>query len=307
MKVKELKNALGIGSIIDEKECIFLKSVQNWYEKLQYNEDLIIYFNSMQGGNYVAPMRNYKYVYSCFSRGKELLFYELYEIEEEITVKEAVKRNLFPVKIYQDQIHKIDVESSGPYFILKKIKTPGDLERRLIIENSSGQATRMKYDTISEYEVLSIEKPRKSTNFNSYNEVYLNYNELEQVINDSKWQDMLSRFGGVYLIHDQYTGKNYIGSAYNEGEGILGRWRNYANNPTGGSDDAGNKMLVELLNKGMHGNDTGLTGKDYASKYFKYSILEVLPLGNSNRILEAEKRWKKHLGTKSEEHGLNAN
>ena len=307
MKIEDIKEALGIGSIVNENECIFLKSTQYWYDKLQYDEDLIIYFNSIQGGGYLAPMRRYKYIYSFFSRGSEMLFYGLYEIEEEITIKEAVDKGIFPIEKYSEKLHYIDQNSTYPFFKIKQIKTPGELEKKLVTTSIPNRATSIKYPKFSQYEILAIERPKVATTFSSYEEVHLNYSQLEQVINDSIWQDMLSRFGGVYLIHDDHTGKNYVGSAYNQGEGFLGRWRNYANNPTGGSNETGNKMLVELLNKEMHGNDTNLKGKDYARKYFRYSILEVLPLGNPNKILDAEKRWKNHLGTRSEKFGLNAN
>lgn len=307
MKVKDIKEALGIGNIVDEKDCIFFKSTPEWYEKLQYDEDLIIYFNSIQGGKYLESMRINKYIYSFFSRGSEMVFYGLYEVQEEITVKEAVEQGMFPVEKYSEKVHYIDPHSDYPFFKIKQIKTPGELEKKLVTTSLPNIDTRMKYPKFSEFEIIAIERPKVATTFSSYEEVHLDYNQLEQVINDSIWQDMLSRFGGVYLIHDEHTGKNYVGAAYNQGEGFLGRWRNYANNPTGGSNEDGNKMLVELLNKGMHGNDTSLKGKDYARKYFKYSILEVLPLGNSNRILDAEKRWKKHLGTRNEKFGLNAN
>lgn len=307
MKIEDIKEALGIGNIVNERDCIFLKSTQKWYDKLQYNEDLIIYFNSIQGGSYLEAMRKNKYVYSFFSRGSEMMFYALYEVEEELTIEEAIKRGIFPVDKYKEKVHDIDKNSKYPFFKIKEIKTPGELEKKLITKSIPNRATNIKYPKFSQYEILAIERPKVATTFSSYEEVFLNYNQLEQVINDSIWQDMLSRFGGVYLIHDDNTGKNYVGSAYNQGEGFLGRWKNYANNPTGGSNEEGNKMLVELLNKGMHGNDTQLKGKEYARKYFKYSILEVLPLGSSNRILDAEKRWKQHLGTRNEKFGLNAN
>lgn len=307
MKIEDIKGALGIGTIVKENECIFLESTKKWYDKLKYNEELLIYFNSIQGGNYIPAMRKNKYIYSFLSRGNEMVFYELYEVEGETTIKEAIKEKLFPVDIYVNKIHDVNKNSNDVYFKIKKIKTPGDLEKRLVVKNIPNKAMQIKYEKFSQYEIRAIEKIKLATNFNSYNNVYLNYSELGQVVKDSTWQEVLSRFGGVYLIHDEYTGRNYVGSAYNESQGILGRWINYAKNPTGGSDENGNKMLVELLNKGMHGNDTNLKGKEYAKSYFKYSILEVLPLGNSNRIIEAETRWKKHLGTRNKKHGLNDN
>ena len=163
------------------------------------------------------------------------------------------------------------------------------------------------YRTYLEKEVLAIEKEKKSTEFSSYEEVFLSYNELKKVIKDKRWQDMLSRFGGVYLIHDKNTGKNYVGSASGK-RGFLQRWVDYVENPTGGKDEKGNKRLVKLLNNGMYGNETGLKGKEYAEKYFYYSILQVMSLPSNkddSSIKKVEARWIKHLGTL--EHGLNDN
>lgn len=153
------------------------------------------------------------------------------------------------------------------------------------------------FSAAEKYEVTQVEPLKVATVFTDYKDVYLTYSELQQVVKDKEWQDMLSPFGGVYLIHDSKTGKNYVGSAYNK-NGILGRWKNYAENPTGGTEDEGNAKLVELLR-----NNPG-----YAEKYFRYSILGVLPLSskeNNQAILDAETRWKAHLGTRT--NGPNAN
>lgn len=309
MKIQDIKTSLGIGTIVNENDCMFLESTKEWYDKIKYNENLLLYFNSLQGGNYKKAM-NHKYVYSFFSRGNEMVFYALYEVLGKTTVKEAIKNKIFPpdmLDMYIKNIHKVNIDSEDPFFLIKQIETPGRLEKRLVTKNVKGQATIIGFPKFSQYEVLAIERTKLATEFSSYSEVCLKYDELRTVIGDDIWQDKLSRFGGVYLIHDNNTGKNYVGSAYNENGGFLGRWKNYANNPTGGNNEEGNKMLVELLNKNMHGNNTKLNGDEYARKFFIYSILEVLPLGNTKQILDAEKRWKKHLGTRDRAHGLNAN
>lgn len=248
MKIENIKDALGIGTIVDENNCMFMESTKKWYDRLKYNEDLLIYFNSIQGGNYIKAM-NHKHVYSFLSRGSEMIFYALYEVLDKTTVKEAVKKKLFPVNEYEKNVHKIDRNSNGPFYLIKQIKTPGNLEKRLVTQSLKNRATIIGYEKFSQYDVNSIEKIKLATEFNSYEDVCLNYNELQMVIKDGVWQERLSRYGGVYLIHDKYTGKNYIGSAYNESGGFLGRWSDYANNPTGGKKDTGNKMLVELLEK----------------------------------------------------------
>lgn len=306
MTIKDIENALGIGTLFEEDDCSFIESV--YFEDLMTHLDYLIYFNGVQSEKYAQTMRKRHYTLSFINEGGAMRFYELYRIVEETTVKDAVKRNLFPWKDYMEKVEKnFNKDSEQPYFVLEKIKTPGNLEKRLVVELIGGQSMVSVSKTFPKLKVIAIEREKAATEFSSYSEVFLNYNELKQVIKDDKWCDMLSRFGGVYLVHDKYTGKNYIGSASGR-KGILQRWQNYAENPTGGNDEKGNKKLVELLNKGMHGNNTNLKGKDYAEKYFVYSILEVMsiPRGeDDHKITSAESRWKRNLGTI--DFGLNAN
>jgi hypothetical protein len=309
MKLSDFKRMLGIDDInIKEDSCCCAKSAyhsiaaKNAINALKFdNEDgekLFDCFNSVQGGQYEKRMSKYRFVFIFMGEGDVARFYAFYEVKEKITFLEAEKRKLIP-KDYKERIEGDTWEpnSVGAYFVLHKIPTPGNLEQRLLVKFASGRQNVPTFTTAEKYEVTQVEPLKIATEFTDYKNVYLTYNDLKQVIKDEKWQDMLSRFGGVYLIHDSSTGKNYIGAAYNR-DGILGRWRNYANNPTGGSDEVGNAKLVELL---QH-------NPGYAEKYFRYSILEVLPLSNKDNnqeILDAETRWKIHLGTRI--HGLNAN
>ncbi len=309
MILKEFKSMLGIDGLnIKDGECCCAKSAyhlraaQNAITALKFGgedgEKLFDCFNSVQGGHYEQRMSKYRFVFIFMGEGEVARFYALYEVKEKITYAEAEKRRLIP-NDYKEKVEgkNWNPDSVGAYFILEKIPTPGNLERRLLVRFASGQQNAPTFSTAEKYEVTQIEPLKVATEFTDYKNVYLTYPELQQVVKDKKWQDMLSRFGGVYLIHDCNTGKNYIGSAYNK-DGIFGRWKNYAGNPTGGTDEEGNTKLVELLR-----NNPG-----YAEEYFRYSILEVLPLStkdNNQDILDAETRWKVHLGTRV--HGLNAN
>lgn len=309
MILKDFKNMLGIDGInIKVEDCCCAKSgsnvkqAQNAVAALKYDSDhgekLFECFNSVQNGHYEQRMRKYKYVFIFMGEGELARFYALYEIKDKIKFHEAKKRNLVP----DDYIERIEgrnwtPDSNGAYFVLNKIPTPGDLEGRLLVRFLSGQQNAPTFIAAEKYEVTHVEPPKIATEFINYKSVHLTYKQLQKVVNDKKWQDMLSRFGGVYLIHDSHSGKNYVGAAYNK-DGILGRWKKYAENPTGRTDDEGNVKLVELLR-----NNPG-----YADSYFHYSILEVLPLSSSDNnqdILDAETRWKVHLGTRT--HGLNAN
>ena len=97
------------------------------------------------------------------------------------------------------------------------------------------------------------------------------------------WHTLLSAVAGVYLITDTLTSLQYVGSAYGK-SGILGRWKEYAKNPTGG-----NAPLIELL-----GDD-----KHYA-KYLQFSILETLDKSLTPvEVIRREWRYKKKLGPKA--------
>lgn len=238
-------------------------------------------YQSEQGGKWLSFMRNHigGYMVSFISEGVVARFYGIYEI----------------------------VGLNGNKFDLAKVPTPGKLEDRLVLKFPSGLATNLLYSSIRtpKYEVVEIRPEKKTTVFASYEDVYISFFELKRVIEDSYWKDMLSRFGGVYLILDTRTGKQYVGSASGK-DGFLGRWREYAIFPSGGMESFGNIRLEKLLS-GVEGNDTDLMGIDYACKFFRYSILEVLPLRKNynQHIIEAESRWKRHLG--SRKFGLNDN
>ena len=309
MILQDFKSMLGIDGLnIKEEECCCAKSAshlraaQNAISALKFGgedgEKLFDCFNSVQGGHYEQRMSKFKFVFVFMGEGEVARFYTLYEVKEKTTYAKAEKRMLIPSD-YKEKIEgeNWDPNTVGAYFVLEKIQTPGKLERRLLVRFASGQQNAPTFSTAGKYEVTQVEPLKIATEFTDYKSIYLSYYELQHVVKDKKWQDMLSRFGGIYLIHDTHTGKNYVGSAYNK-EGILGRWKNYAKNPTGGTEEEGNAKLVELLR-----NNPG-----HAEKYFRYSILEILPLSskeNSQDILDAETRWKVHLGTRA--HGLNAN
>ena len=93
----------------------------------------------------------------------------------------------------------------------------------------------------------------------------------------------LSNVNGIYLIRDKSSGKLYVGSAYG-GNGIFGRWKNYASTGHGG-----NKEFYNL-----------------EARNFEFSILEILPSTlSAEEAIQRESRWKIKLGTR--ENGLNLN
>ena len=102
-----------------------------------------------------------------------------------------------------------------------------------------------------------------------------------------EWQRMLSSVSGVYVILDQKSGKQYVGSAYGSG-GIWARWRSYTKSP-----DGGNALLTKLLET-----------KPDRYKQFQFSILRVLePSAQKDEALSQEALTKRKLGTRA--FGLN--
>ena len=145
----------------------------------------------------------------------------------------------------------------------------------------------------SDIYVSSIfDKEATITDFPGFDNVNINHRTLEFIINDSilSWKSALSNVKGVYLIMDESTGKQYVGSAYGE-ECLWQRWSEYVKTGHGG-----NAELKELLTANT---------EDY--KYnFKYSVLEIcnMSLGNEY-IISRENHWKQVLMTR--EFGLNKN
>lgn len=130
------------------------------------------------------------------------------------------------------------------------------------------------------------------TDFPGFDHVNIDHETLRLIVNDniSSWKTALSNVKGIYLIMDEFTGKQYVGSACGD-ECIWQRWSEYAKNGHGG-----NVELKELLRE---------NGEEYKFN-FKYSVLEIcnMSLGNEY-IIGRENHWKEVLMTRR--FGLNKN
>ena len=130
--------------------------------------------------------------------------------------------------------------------------------------------------------------------FPGYDRVRLSYEQLSTIVCRHKhdWVSALKNQKAVYLITDNKTGKQYVGSAYGENGMLLQRWTNYINNGHGG-----NILLKEIVDE---------FGLDYVTENFQYAILENYNARiDKHIILERESWWKETLGSKA--FGLNAN
>jgi len=121
----------------------------------------------------------------------------------------------------------------------------------------------------------------------------LDSSELQKIISNSEanadWKHHLSAVNGIYLILDENTGSQYIGSASGK-HGIWQRWSVYAKNWHGG-----NLELKKLFDKDAAYN-----------KNLRYSVLQALPSNvTQDEIVKIENLYKQKLGSRA--HGLNCN
>ena len=121
----------------------------------------------------------------------------------------------------------------------------------------------------------------------------LDFSELQKLAKNTEanreWLNHLKSVNGIYLILDEKTGNQYIGSASGK-LGIWQRWSEYAKNGHGS-----NKMLKELCS----------SDSSYY-KNFKFSVLQTLPSNSTSKeVILIENLYKTKLGTKA--FGLNMN
>jgi hypothetical protein len=192
--------------------------------------------------------------------------------------------------------HYQELEASGEcnFYAITRSTALASYEGRLVVDwGKAAIAWFQKYSASKPKNVLEILPAGFFRPFDSYLSVSLTRPELEYLFAHANanpdWESHLSRVAGIYLILDEETGDQYIGSA-SGGKGIWGRWSNYAANPTGG-----NIKLKSLLHSSPD-----------AYRRFRYSLLEVMP-GNAlkEEVLRKESLYKKKFGTRA--FGLNQN
>lgn len=125
--------------------------------------------------------------------------------------------------------------------------------------------------------------------FRGLNNVSLVMSELRMVLTDPVWQRELSAISAIYLITDEHSGRQYVGSAYS-GLGLWQRWGDYAR--TGHGD---NIELIHVLKQAP-----GRVNE------FRFTLLEPLPASTApDAVIARENYWKIALGSRT--HGLNRN
>jgi hypothetical protein len=177
------------------------------------------------------------------------------------------------------------------FYTTERLQLLEDLIDRMVIDWGKGK--RQWAQNYHNKEIIEILPHGFLEIFPGYLDVSLERNQLETIFRnqrpDSEWRTALSKVYGVYLILDEVSGRQYIGSAYGK-DGIWGRWNDYVKTKHGN-----NKKIVRLLD-------------DDPERYkkFRYSIIEVLPNTlTKDEVIYRERKVKEKLGTRA--FGLNLN
>ncbi len=179
------------------------------------------------------------------------------------------------------------------YYDLEQLSEFIYLENRIVIDwGNNAIAWHQWYDK-QEKEVIQIFPQGYLGEFPGLLDFVLTFEELERLINNPEanedWKNHLSSVNGIYLILNNKTGDQYVGSANGQG-GIWQRWTEYVKTIHGN-----NKKLIELYEQDNN-----------CYKNFKYSVLQTLPSNISQKeIVRIENLYKEKLGTRS--FGLNEN
>lgn len=169
------------------------------------------------------------------------------------------------------------------------------IKRLMVAFQLPGRSVRLNFERfLDRIEIVSIlPEPYAGEPFPGHDQINHTLGELELVVAQRRpdWRGALMHMKGVYVIHDQITGKPYIGSAYGD-TGIWTRLGEYV-----ASLHGGNVALRELV---------GHKGSEYARANLRFALLEFWSMRTSDEhVLARESYWKDVL--LSREFGNNRN
>jgi len=179
----------------------------------------------------------------------------------------------------------------GETLTLEEVPGFDILKERVVIDWGKGAVSWKQNFFTQTKEVLWIDKGKLNANnvpnFTSYEDTLLSFADLKRIIEsgDKEWEDHLKAVNCVYLIHDNLTGKNYVGETHGK-DGIWGRWNCYV-------ETAGHGNNVELMK---------LVKQDLAyARHFQWCILETLRLNiPQEEAVDRESLYKQKFGTRSD-------
>lgn len=168
--------------------------------------------------------------------------------------------------------------------------------RRLYIRHKrTGRNIRRTMESVLPTMSVSsvLEVPFAGDPFPGHDRINHSLADLQGVVAQSRadWRIALESMKGVYVIHDDTTGRRYVGSAYGD-TGIWQRWTTYALTLHGG-----NVGLQELLDE---------KGEEYYRTHLRFALLEYWSMRTDDEhVLQRESYWKDVLHARSLGHNKN--
>lgn len=249
-----------------------------------YDKNMVLAYTQVQR----ASFSNHYDYWCIFISGKSThaKFWGCYKVGGSISNTADVMPSGFPLeKMFSGE---------DAFFSLEHVEILAEYENKLIID--WGGATRSWHQKgTNQKPILSIQSEAKQI-FSGYENLILTYDELRDIIDKkdttySDWYSALSSVYAIYLIVEQESGHQYIGSAYGTAEGLWGRWANYV--ATGGH--GGNKQMLEVMQSSPE-----------RCHNLQFSVLQILSKSlSADDVIRAETLWKDKLLTKR--HGWNEN
>lgn len=186
-------------------------------------------------------------------------------------------------------------EGANYFYELERDRSFDDLAHRVVIDWGKSYITWHQW--LDDKKVLEVLPSGYLKPFPGYDRVILKFAELCHLVKyeagNREWRHRLSAVDGVYLITDQRSGQQYVGSAYGssvDDGGIWGRWRAYALSGGKGGNVGLEKLLAEDPERSWD---------------FTFSLLQIVERGAKTSVQQLEAIWKQKLGSRT--HGLNEN
>jgi hypothetical protein len=278
-----------VDSSLFGRSCLLRHTTKDIGTELEDTESLNFYQSIQDPGKF----DRFEFVF-CFSvtSEKKTLFRGVFRKTGSEPFTEEVLGRFNPADQVLAEAKKCVGNST--FYHLEKTEILADYIDRLVIDwGGSNISWFQAYHVESPKLVVEIRPVGYFGPFLDHQSVSLSRFELEYLFRNERfnteWYGQLSKVGGVYVILDESTGAQYVGSAYGK-EGLWGRWRTYYEDPTGG-----NVGLAKVMG-----------ARPQAYKQFRYSILDVFP-GNTIKedVLSRESLIKRKLGSRV--FGLNEN
>ena len=282
----KLEDILDLDNLSKSGNVILVRHYHDNIEKM-YNQGLIEEHQSFQ----LKPaFKHCKYVVSFIGGERNSgRFFGVFENLGIINGNElpGYSKALEPYCVPQDRENEYKLN-------LHRLEEYDKYKDRLIIDWNVPRGWYNSYGNVKSKPVIKILPFNFVKDFPGLMNVKLKFGELKKITENPEshleWYDSFTRLQAVYLILDNKTGAQYIGTTYGE-SGLWQRWSEYVRtNGTGG-----NKELLALLK----------TRPDFYND-IQFSILEVLTKTADQKFCtERESNWKEKLGSRT--FGLNKN